>query len=68
VELLPPGQVLLTTAVDPPSVVQARRVVTVEAGRLATVPGASGTAHAPGGPDVSGATDVRAAPGVGGVS
>ncbi len=31
VELLPPGQVLLTTAVDPPPVVHAGRVVTVEA-------------------------------------
>jgi len=34
VELLPPGQVLLTTAVDPPPVVQADRVVEVAGGRL----------------------------------
>jgi DNA replication and repair protein RecF len=56
VELLPHGQVLLTTAVDPPPVVQAGRVVTVEGGRLTGVPGA---------PGVSGATDVSAAPGGG---
>jgi DNA replication and repair protein RecF len=42
VELLPPGQVLLTTAVDPPPVVHADRVVEVADGRL------SGSA-APGG-------------------
>jgi DNA replication and repair protein RecF len=40
VELLPPGQVLLTTAVDPPSVVHADRVVEVAAGRLSS--GAAG--------------------------
>ncbi len=34
VELLPPGQVLLTTAVDPPPVVHADRVVDVTQGRL----------------------------------
>jgi DNA replication and repair protein RecF len=34
VELLPPGQVLLTTAVDPPPMVHADRVVEVEQGRL----------------------------------
>jgi hypothetical protein len=51
--------VLLTTAVDPPPVVQAARVVTVEDGRLTGVPGA---------PGVSGATDVSATPGGGGGS
>jgi DNA replication and repair protein RecF len=40
VELLPPGQVLLTTAVDPPSVVHADRVVEVAGGRLSGVAGA----------------------------
>jgi len=40
VELLPAGQVLLTTAVDPPPVVQAGRVVEVAAGRLAATPDA----------------------------
>ena len=39
VELLPPGQVLLTTAVDPPSVVSADRVVEVSGGELAGVAG-----------------------------
>jgi DNA replication and repair protein RecF len=39
VDLLPPGQVLLTTAVDPPSVVHAERVVEVAGGRLSGVPG-----------------------------
>jgi DNA replication and repair protein RecF len=37
VEQLPPGQVLLTTAVDPPPVVTPDRVVEVAGGRLATV-------------------------------
>ena len=41
VELLPPGQVLLTTAVDPPSVVHAGRVVEVAGGRLTGVTGVS---------------------------
>jgi len=36
VELLPPGQVLLTTAVDPPPVVQPGRVVEVAAGTLSS--------------------------------
>jgi DNA replication and repair protein RecF len=48
VELLPPGQVLLTTAVDPPSVVQPDRVVEVAAGRLSgsgAGPGATGGTH-----------------------
>jgi DNA replication and repair protein RecF len=40
VDLLPPGQVLLTTAVDPPSVVHAGRVVEVAEGRLSGVAGA----------------------------
>jgi DNA replication and repair protein RecF len=35
VEQLPPGQVLLTTAVDPPDVVRSDRVVEVVGGRLA---------------------------------
>jgi len=71
VELLPPGQVLLTTAVDPPSVVHAGRVVTVDAGRLT---GTQGTrdldAPTPkvSAPDVPDAADVSAAPGVGGGS
>jgi DNA replication and repair protein RecF len=39
VELLPAGQVLLTTAVDPPPVVQAGRVVEVAGGRLSGAPG-----------------------------
>jgi DNA replication and repair protein RecF len=39
VELLPPGQVLLTTAVDPPAVVHADRVVEVAGGRLSGVAG-----------------------------
>jgi DNA replication and repair protein RecF len=42
VELLPAGQVLLTTAVDPPPVVQAGRVVEVAGGRLT---GATGGAR-----------------------
>ncbi len=42
VELLPPGQVLLTTAVDPPPVVQAGRVVEVAGGRLTGAPGPGG--------------------------
>jgi DNA replication and repair protein RecF len=41
VELLPPGQVLLTTAVEPPSVVHAGRVVEVAEGRLSGVAGTS---------------------------
>ena len=40
VELLPPGQVLLTTAVDPPPVVKAGAVVEVAGGRLIGAPGA----------------------------
>jgi DNA replication and repair protein RecF len=39
VELLPPGQVLLTTAVDPPPVVHPGRVVEVAAGGLTAVTG-----------------------------
>jgi recombinational DNA repair ATPase RecF len=42
VELLPPGQVLLTTAVDPPPVVHAGRVVEVAGGRLGSVAGGAG--------------------------
>jgi DNA replication and repair protein RecF len=41
VELLPPGQVLLTTAVDPPPVVQAGRVVEVAEGRLTAATGSA---------------------------
>lgn len=44
VELLPPGQVLLTTAVDPPPVVHAGAVVEVAAGRLTGGAGGPGTA------------------------
>jgi len=40
VELLPPGQVLLTTAVAPPPVVHAGRVVEVAGGQLTGVAGA----------------------------
>jgi len=40
VELLPPGQVLLTTAVDPPPVVRADRVVEVAGGTLSSAGGA----------------------------
>jgi DNA replication and repair protein RecF len=39
VEQLPPGQVLLTTAVDPPSAVTPDRVVEVNQGRLSSVTG-----------------------------
>jgi DNA replication and repair protein RecF len=43
VELLPPGQVLLTTAVDPPPVVHAGRVVEVAGGRLVGPGGSDGS-------------------------
>ena len=54
VELLPPGQVLLTTAVDPPAVVRADRVVEVAGGRLSGS-GAWGGSGAAGGSGASGA-------------
>ncbi|HXQ90048.1 MAG TPA: DNA replication and repair protein RecF [Acidimicrobiales bacterium] len=41
VALLPPGQVLLTTAVDPPAIVTPTRVVDVEAGTLLATAGES---------------------------
>ena len=50
VDLLPPGQVLLTTAVEPPPLVRADQVVEVSGGRLSAVastgdgPAAPGTA------------------------
>jgi DNA replication and repair protein RecF len=54
VELLPPGQVLLTTAVDPPPAVQAGRVVEVADGRLTGARGGPGSS-APGPIDAAGA-------------
>ncbi len=67
VELLPPGQVLLTTAVDPPSVVHAERVVTVDGGRLTGVSGSSGARRARSAPAASGAPGASGGPDVPGV-
>ncbi len=63
VELLPPGQVLLTTAVDPPAVVHADRVVAVAGGRLsgAGAPQSAGPASA--GPESAGPPDAAASGG-----